>query len=531
MNNVNISKVYLLDVPLENDYKNTLYFTNASSQQSYFQNNIVKSYTDFSYQRKDNIIRVPEQYDIVYNCNYVMYQNSYYSNKWFYAFITDIKYINDGMTEIKIETDVIQTWLFDYDVKASFVEREHVSDDSVGLHTVPEGLETGDYISCKLQPTRGFSLLSTDCCFVVAVSELLSGLSFSTFNSIIPMGLYYIGCTTQEGIRGLIAAYDSAGKGEAVNSVFVAPKDFFTSWTTVTVGGNTLDGNFSFSLSYVSTSTVEVTKVNYLANDYIPTNKKLLTFPYTFLQVSNNNGTIVNYNWENFNLLSIADTGKVEFQVLGTITPGCSYRAYPINYNNILNDYDDGINLGKLPIGSWTSDVYTNWLTQNGVNNAINVFSSGARIVAGAGMMATGVGTLAGAGMVTSGLSGVTNVLAEKYQHSLIPDQVGGNTNCGDVNYQYGLISLHFKRMSIKEEYARIIDKYFDMFGYKVNLVKIPNKAHRSRWWFTKTIDVNIDGNIPQNDMQKIKDCYNNGITFWRNASEIQNYSLSNGIV
>ena len=83
MNNVNISKVYLLDVPLENDYKNTLYFANASSQQSYFQNNIVKSYTDFSYQRKDNIIRVPEQYDQVYNCNYVMYQNSYYSNKWF----------------------------------------------------------------------------------------------------------------------------------------------------------------------------------------------------------------------------------------------------------------------------------------------------------------------------------------------------------------------------------------------------------------------------------------------------------------
>ena len=147
MNNPNISKVYLLDVPLENDYKNTLYFTNASSQQSYFQNNIVKSYTDFSYQRKDNIIRVPEQYDKVYNCNYVMYQNSYYSNKWFYAFITDIKYINDGMTEIKIETDVIQTWLFDYTVKSSFVEREHVSNDTVGLHTVPENVELGEYTS------------------------------------------------------------------------------------------------------------------------------------------------------------------------------------------------------------------------------------------------------------------------------------------------------------------------------------------------------------------------------------------------
>jgi hypothetical protein len=69
------------------------------------------------------------------------------------------------------------------------------------------------------------------------------------------------------------------------------------------------------------------------------------------------------------------------------------------------------------------------------------------------------------------------------------------------------------------------------MFGYKVNRVKVPNKAHRSRFWYTKTIDVNIDGNIPNNDLQVIKNCYNNGITFWRNVAEIQNYSLSNDIV
>ena len=85
--------------------------------------------------------------------------------------------------------------------------------------------------------------------------------------------------------------------------------------------------------------------------------------------------------------------------------------------------------------------------------------------------------------------------------------------------------------MSIKNEYARIIDGYFDMFGYKTNVVKVPNTNHRARWWYTKTIDVNIDGNIPNDDMQKIKNAYNNGITFWRNASEIQNYSLSNPIV
>ena len=38
-----ITKVYLLDVPLEADYKNTLYFANASAQQSYFQSKVIGS--------------------------------------------------------------------------------------------------------------------------------------------------------------------------------------------------------------------------------------------------------------------------------------------------------------------------------------------------------------------------------------------------------------------------------------------------------------------------------------------------------
>lgn len=534
MNNENpITKVYLLSVPLENDYKNTLYFANASAQQTYFQSKIVASYNynNFTYQRKDHIIRIPTIYDNIYHCNYVMYQNSNYSNKWFYAFITKMEYINDGRTDIHIETDVMQTWLFDYTVKPSFVEREHTNNDTIGSNTVPENLEMGSYISCKLQPTHGFSLSSTDCCFVIAVSELVLGLSYATFQSVIPMGLYYIGCTTQGGIRDFIKAYDEAGKGEAINSVFVAPKSFFGNWRSITYNNDTFDGLFSLTMQYETEHTVEVSTVNYLGNDYVPRNKKLLTYPFTFLQVSNNNGSIVNYNWENFNLLEVANLNKIQFKVIGTITPGCSYRSYPLNYNNILEDYDDGINLGKLPIGSWTSDVYTNWLTQNGVNIGLNVISSGAQIVAGAGMVATGAGAVAGAGMIGSGAMSIGQTLSQVYQHSLIPDQVGGNSNCGDVNYQFELTGLHFKRMSIKNEYCNIIDDYFDMFGYKTNLVKTPNTNHRARWWYTKTIDVNIDGNIDNNDLQKIKNCYNNGITFWRNPSEIQNYALSNPII
>ena len=36
MANVNITEVYLLNAPLENDYKHTLYFSDMQAQQEYF---------------------------------------------------------------------------------------------------------------------------------------------------------------------------------------------------------------------------------------------------------------------------------------------------------------------------------------------------------------------------------------------------------------------------------------------------------------------------------------------------------------
>ena len=85
--------------------------------------------------------------------------------------------------------------------------------------------------------------------------------------------------------------------------------------------------------------------------------------------------------------------------------------------------------------------------------------------------------------------------------------------------------------MSIKAEYARIIDDFFDMFGYKTCRVKVPNKAHRQNWWYTKTIDANITGDIPNDELNRIKRAYNEGITFWRTPANFLNYSVNNGIV
>ena len=516
-------QVYLCKTKLENDYKNQLTFSNATEQLNYFNSVIQYTFDNYTYIKKDNVVQVGKNIDEIIDCNYLFYKNIGFTNKWYFCFITNMEYVNENCTRITFETDCYQTWLFQIEYKESFVEREHVNDDTIGLHTIPENLETGDYISCKLQPTF-YSTPET--CFVVATTEQITS-GYTTFNQLLPIGLYYYGVTSLQGIKDLIKILDEKGKGDTVNSVFVTLKDFFYSWGTMA----NVDGQISSSIRFDYSNEVEVTKVNYLGNDYIPKNNKLLTFPYSFLQVSNHSGQIINYNWENFNLLNVASDGKIKFNIKGTITPGGSMKAFPVNYNNILNNYDDNIVVGKLPIGAFNNDVYTNWLTQNGVNIGLNVISSGLQIASGVGMMATGAGALAGAGNVASGALSIANTLGSVYQHSLIPDSVSGNVNCGDVNFTLGLTNLEFKRMSIKNEYAKIIDNYFNMFGYKINLVKVPNITGRSNWNYVKTIDCNFDGDIPQTDLNIIKSMFNNGVTLWHDPNSMYNYSNSNNIL
>jgi hypothetical protein len=129
------TEVRLLNgVPLNKDYQHTMDFTSAAEQASYFLGRVSHTYTNFTYQRDSGTIRIPESYDNLYNCNYLMYRNNSFGTKWFYAFITHREYINPNMTEIHFEIDVFQTWQFDMVWTPSFVEREHCQRlDSNGL--------------------------------------------------------------------------------------------------------------------------------------------------------------------------------------------------------------------------------------------------------------------------------------------------------------------------------------------------------------------------------------------------------------
>ena len=568
----NISKVYLLNVPLEDDMKNTLYFSNSSDQHNYFVGVIGKTYNNVSYQSETKTFRCPDQFDSVRQYNYIMWQNPAYSNKWFYGFIKKSVYVSDGYTDVQFEVDPLQTYMFDITIKPSFVEREHTNNDSIGANTYPEDLELGE-MTCN-GPVTNFGGVGgigmSDYCCVVEVSQIenegeSASLSYtwdSGSHSATPrLNSIYRGTTPL--VVGVISGagntpasvtriYDFAGLSESIVNVYMLPKVLVGDWDGITISAKRGDTTKSFHCAVprdktgvynLGTSTFN--RPNSL-NGYIPRNRKLLCYPFNYFTISNNAGTCQPFRYEDF-------ASGVNFRVEGTFGISGSTKATPLNYRNIddgENALDYSINGPKYPVCSWKSDSYTNWLTQNSVNMGMQwgreILGAGVDIVGGtvrggiAGSLAGGVGAIpgallgAGVGVLTGGGS-LIGVAKEQFQAktkaNMTADQVHGNTGAGDFLWAKYRSPFTFTPMSIKAEYARICDEWMDVFGYQVNRLKVPNTNHRANWWYTKTINANIVGNVPNDEMNKIKGAYNNGLTFWKNPSNFLNYSVSNGII
>lgn len=160
-------QIYLCKTTLENDYKNQLTFANASAQLTYFNSRIQHTYDNYTYIKKDNVIKVGSNIDSIIDCNYLFYKNTGFTTKYYFCFITDMKYINENCTEITFETDCFQTYQFQITYNKCFVEREHVNNDTYGLHTVPEGLETGEYITNSVDYYDGLD----NTCYVIQVTD------------------------------------------------------------------------------------------------------------------------------------------------------------------------------------------------------------------------------------------------------------------------------------------------------------------------------------------------------------------------
>ena len=127
-----------------NNYDYIKTFNNKAEQDTYF-NNLSKIYYDdegdYIREGESFMVEYSHQYLVENNVNYIKYNNGY---RDIYAFITEKKYINDEVTEIIHQIDVIQSFMFDFDIKNSFIERKVCAIDEIS--DFDEGIELGEHI-------------------------------------------------------------------------------------------------------------------------------------------------------------------------------------------------------------------------------------------------------------------------------------------------------------------------------------------------------------------------------------------------
>lgn len=136
-------------------------------------------------------------------------------------------------------------------------------------------------------------------------------------------------------------------------------------------------------------------------------------------------------------------------------------------------------------------------------------------------------GGLVGAGTTLSGIQQIGSLVASISDKSTLPPHAKGGGG-SIINMANQIKGFQFYYAYIRNEFARIIDDYWTMYGYPTHRVKIPNRVIRPHWNYVKTVNVSLTGSVPADDMRLLRQIYDNGVTFWRNGNEVGDYSLDN---
>ena len=524
-------------VPLNNTYTDTLYFSSLSAQSSYFAGlTPVKTFTSQMYQRVNKgQFEANCKADDIYNCNYMAFQNSGFGNKWFYAFINSIEYINNNNSLVTFEIDVMQTWMFDYELKRCFIERQHSISDEIGGNILPEPVAIGEYVFDDYgELQQGFD----DYALVMMINDVNDEQSVyaqcGTYDNVF-CGVGVWACRMNApSLMDSVARKlkDYIQKPEAIVNMYMCPMVLMPQQIhSANVLTKLTDGFTPQSMPVQAPPPKSTGTTGF--GLYTPKNNKMYTYPYNYFHVDNGQGESLDVRYEFFEASTGYSRLTPRFVIDGCITTPIEYRITPVNYKGsdsgptgLRSEY---LGLTGFPLCSWNYDAYKAWVAQNSV--PIGIKSTAGLALAGAGALATALtGGLAAPfmGLMTAGIGLATSGITQSYEASIKADVCKGNINTGNVSFSKKQMKFFGGRARITEDYARMIDNFFTMYGYSYKAIGIPNINSRPHWNYVKTSGSKIVGECPTEDIKKICEIYDNGITFWKNASEVGNYNLDN---
>ena len=526
----------LTRIPFNKFDNETMYFESITAQTNYFLSHVKVSFTNCTYIRNDietnqyvsDIGRIAVQInaDSIYDCNYIMFQNTGFSNKWFYGFIDKIEYKNNNTAIVQFTIDELQTWLINAVINPCYVLREHTNDDTIGNNILTEPIEIPRYV--KDDTKENFyefseSFLTTDWSVCISYTpnsdsswgRLNDGIFSGTVNSVYSLSESSL-TDIREKINEIIASSGTIVSITQFPSILLTPE--LTVYSVKT--GNSLCG-------------------------YTPANNKLFTYPYNMLAL-NYCGQQKSFKFEDFTYANGNKEFVPTFKVYSTFQNTPSTTFVPIDYRTSISmegafNVEDSFTFNNYPQCSWATDIYNSYIAQNGqtqslklmynsIAGIIKIFS-GLALTSGTG----GAGGIAGVGLISGGASqilgsGVETISQQKTAENS-PDNFNG-TLTGNELIPSGKFGYSFSRYCVDMITARKIDSYFTRYGYATNEYKTPNLTGRENFNYVKTKNCRVTGNIPQESARRLETMFNNGVTLWHNTNaDLFDYTMGNAII
>lgn len=499
----------LKNVPLDDTYSDTIKFNSAGEQSGYFAGKAKYTFTNMTYQRVNNsvarprgplTVRVPMIADNLYDCNYIMFQNSNYGQKWFYAFIKQVNYINPENTEIVYEIDYMQTFMMDFEVKECFVEREHVASDLPFEHICPEPIGVGEYIQQESYNWRTQTEFGRP--YIVAAvandQESAGTIPYGQMYGGIYSGVYFHVTQSASDMNSYLEMLNGIGKIDMVVSIFMTP---------IPPGQG---GSSAVSLDAGFDST---TPISSFGNDtYRATNFKVLTYPFTYYKIRSTSGDEQNLKPE------LCDNGSGDLKGSIYISSASEPNlALVPSYQKDTTDWTHAVQYAETVQCAWSKNAYATWQAQQQPAQAMKMIGAMAGVV-GSLVATAGTGGAAAPTIgvaATHAISTASNVILSDYQAKVAPDVVKGSAITGSINIATGNTGFDCIMYRPHPKELQKIDEFFNQYGYEVDAVKVPEMDSRANFNYVKTRDANITGSVPVEGMAIIKAAFNSGIRLW----------------
>ena len=544
------------DLGLSPNYENTLYFSSVSAKDNYFSGlTPITTATALTYSRAERgFIRVEKPMSTMINVGYMRFKNTSFENKWFYAFVKNVEYINNITTQVNFELDVMMTWMGTFQLHQCFVERQHTLSDAIGSNIASEGLALGNYVtetetwyppsSYVVMLYKTYNKDKDESDPLNPTLQPTDALTQGTYVPIISFA-YPLDSTNFQALQGYLDRLTVENRIDEVIALKLVPEE----WTTLGANVPHRANNIQIAKPYSQIG----------GSSYVPKNNKLFTFPFKYLEVDNCEGQKSVYKYEYFNHVpDMASVGTCNFDVLGTAcTPEVNVMCVPLSYNNEARAYDESITMKDFPALAWNVDAYKAYIAQRdstmfgdllaplvagGVLGAVQGAVQGGVATAsvpgaiggaiGGALLGSSQSAMANFGHGASGqlLSDTLNELRGNDLPARMPNETRG-TLSSNLMVQDRKKGFWFRYKSITKNYAIMIDDFFTMYGYAIRQVMTPRMDARPNWTYVKTRGCTVHGNLPADDGARIENIFDSGVRFWRNHNNIGNYSLPNAPV